>query len=75
VNISRKQFNEFRDLVLGALDDNRKDERYGTDHDIAESLLNESEESLFSEEIAKGERRAQYLALKAEFEGGDEELA
>lgn len=68
---TREQFNEFKALILEALDDSDHDEHYGTSRSIADGLLDSAERSLFAEEIAKEERRTQYLALKAEFEPGE----
>ena len=54
---------------LSHQDGSLKDEYYGTARDMAENTMHLLREFLFGKLLAKEERRAQYLALKAEFEG------
>lgn len=62
---------EFDDMVgpfLEAQDDQQYKEIYQTEREIADSALRDLRKFLFKAEIAKEERRKQYLELKAEFE-------
>lgn len=50
-----------------------KEEWYSTDRDVAEHVMANLREFIFGKDLAKEERRAQYLLLKAEFEGESHE--
>ena len=64
---------EFDELVapfLASQDDQQLGESYHTDWDAASGVLEDLKTFLFHAEIAKEDRRKQYLALKEEFEPG-----
>lgn len=68
MTISREDFNRVRDEFLDQFDDRVNQEWYCTEREMRMSVMGDLERHLFGEEDAREERRAQYLALKAEFE-------
>ena len=63
-----KDFDALVAEFLLTLDNGGREEYYDTDQKIAAEVLGKLRHHLFSEEINKDIRRAQYLVLKAEFE-------
>ena len=71
-DINRDEFDTLVDEFLLTQDNSGKDEWYCTHRDIAENAMESLRAFLFGADLAKAakeERRAQYLQLKAEFEG------
>lgn len=68
MNLTLEQFDKFADLCAEQLSVTGREEYYGSDYNIFNSLINQARSSLFNDELNKQNRYKQYLDLKAEFE-------
>lgn len=67
-NITQLDFTALSVDFLETQDASSRDEFYVTPREMAAEVLKDLKSFLFSKDIAKEERRVQYLALKSEFE-------
>ena len=68
MTLTLEEFNQFAFEFLATRDDTLKEEWYCTSRDVCDEVLTKLRDPLFAADISREARRAQYEALKKEFE-------
>ena len=67
-NFTQEDFDYLSERFLETQEDTSRDKKYYTERDMAENVL-EKLKAFLGDYLAREQRRAEYLKLKAEFEG------